>query len=351
MNYVCFRYVLILFYSSIFLIGCSNFKKEDNNRGKDNSTSSMYDIDNLEIDTLLLKRDTVSMKTHRLFPVHEYVFDYTHPQFPSIRKEYVAMISGFVTDGKGHFYIAGGSPIRLVCYDGTKKEYDIELSEAISNYAIMKLYGDSIIFVEESAKSLAKVCKDGSGKVKHYQLPLETQDSIIGGRFNNDNIELTIFDTSVKCTSHEDYKRNISSCLISLSTLCFVTDSLDNGEQKWFLTDSARNIIGSYNYFGKYNSINIYYSYNEESLSLGSVALVDEHGNLLINSSLQNLPKTPTFCGSEEHEGEFYTENMFHLYNYHFFLSGYDSDSGTMTILDYDISPLYKIAKRKMINE
>lgn len=72
-------------------------------------------------------------------PTHTYTFCYTDSDFPSANKEYKAIICGFDTDGKGRFYIAGGNPIRLVCYYGTKKEYDILLSDAISNLAIMNL--------------------------------------------------------------------------------------------------------------------------------------------------------------------------------------------------------------------
>lgn len=335
-NFTAIKYinvVLTLVLYSLLTLGC---KRLDN-------TNNTFNKSKISKNTVLakIKNINASEQTDTLYPLHEYTFDYTDSHFPSTNKEHIAMIKGFETDGKGRFYIAGGNPIRLVCYNGLKKEYDILLSNATSNYGIMKLHGDTIFFVEESSKTLAKVCKNGTGRVKHIALPIENEDSIIDGWLDTNKIDLCLINKNVPQDSYEDIEKNKHWYTISLSKE-ETNDLTDISEENYsVLSNQITDNLNGYNCLGVYNSMLIYILYEIENVSLGGIALVDKKGNLTSKFALAKLPPTPTLCGSEEHEGDFYTLNLFHIKDFHLFLSGFDSNLGTITILDYDIKSVF----------
>lgn len=205
--------------------------------------------------------------------------------------------------------------------------------------------GDSVLFVEESKKTLAKVCKDGTGEVKHYLLPIADHDSIVGGSIDGDSIYLTLFDLEGGFEDYDDNQEKMRICQISLTTFDYTINTLIPDETEETMEDSIKSIIDFFNCYGNYKSMYLYYRYEKELISTGEIALLSEDGHLVSKSILKGLPPTPTFCGTSEYEGDFYSGNLFRIKNFHFFLSGYDPDLGTMSILEYNILPLYETVR------
>lgn len=324
--------IILALACSLIFLGC---KKSVRNISDDKTE----DVVSLHDDYEETEKVNVSAESDSLYPVNTYTFLYTDESFPSVRKQHLALISGFETDGHGRFYIAGGKPIRLVCYNGIEPEYDIILSNAESNRGIMKLCEDTILFVEESTMSLAKVSKDGTGAVEHYPLPIEAKDSIVDGWIGEDSLYLTLYDTKAKCESHEDHIRNTHKCTILLSDRCVTSNSVY--EPYPYLSDTSRGILEYDRYYGINQSMHFFYRYDQELTSWGRVSLVDKKGNLANMLYLAGLSPLPTCCCSHKIEGEYPTHNLYRLRDNHFFMSTYDRDKGTITIMDYDLDPLY----------
>ena len=55
-----------------------------------------------------------------------------------------ALIKGWDTDGKGHFYVVGGSLCRLVGYQDTTMLYTRKLEPYRGYSGLVKLVGDSV---------------------------------------------------------------------------------------------------------------------------------------------------------------------------------------------------------------
>ncbi len=288
-------------------------------------------------------RNPIGETPDSLLPVHVYTFNYSDPSFPC-EPEGGAMIKGFDTDGNGRLYITGGKPIRLACYNRQHKEYDIVITNSICNHAIMSLYGDSILFVEEDFRSLAILPKDGKGEVLHFDLPLKETDSIISGVFWGKDLELEVHDNSIKTHNHEEFEENTQVYMFSsLSSwrkkTCVDTASLLNPQE--FLSDEAKKKLEFYSYKGLYHDMYIFYRHE---LFLGDIALVDKTGHIRAEASLARIPPINTCCGEDDHIGWYTSANLYRVKGYSFFLSAYDSKEETISFLEYDLKPLYNFA-------
>lgn len=278
-----------------------------------------------------------------LSPINKYTFVYTDSLFPSRTRTH-PLLAGFDTDGEGRLYIAGGTPVRLVCYNGEEKEYDIVISEAITNDAIMALVGDSVLLVEENLRSLAKIHKDGLGEVKHYPLPIEPKDSITYGYIDDDTIRLGLFDTSVEYHNYEERIRNEHCCCISISSFEMTPSASSLWPRPRYdgrLIPTAEESLPGFCVYGAYRSLILYYRHDIEEVSKASVALVDCDGNLKAVASLKDVPHSPTIASSHEIEGGFPSVNLYRLKGDHFFMSAFEFDDETISVLEYDLKPLY----------
>ena len=96
-------------------------------------------------------------------------------------------ISGFDTDGKGTFYLAGGCPLRVSCFKGTELQWRREVSDAATTRGLFRLRGDSLYLVQDVRRELIILSKDGKGDVRHVPLPV---DSVSKGYMRPDCIVL-----------------------------------------------------------------------------------------------------------------------------------------------------------------
>ena len=276
--------------------------------------------------------------------VHVYTFNYSDPSFPC-EPEGGAMIKGFDTDGNGRLYIAGGSPVRIACYNGQNKEFDAVISYSACNHAIMSLQGDSILFVEESVRRIAVLPKDGTGDVRHYNLPLKETDSIMSGAFRGSDLELEVYDSSSQAHSHEEFEKNTYVCLFpaqgswAKKKMCDGTTRLQNPRE--FLSGEAKEKLECYSYKGLYHGMHLFYRHE---LFLGDIALVDKAGHIRAEASFAQMPPINTCCGEDEHIGWYSSPNLYRVKGYSFFLSAYDSKEKTISFLEYDLKPLYDFA-------
>lgn len=83
-------------------------------------------------------------------------------------------LSGFDTDGKGTFWFAGGSPLRVSCFKGTKLQWRREVSAESTKLALFRLCGDSLYLAHDMNRELIVLSKDGSGTVRHTKLPVDS---------------------------------------------------------------------------------------------------------------------------------------------------------------------------------
>lgn len=275
-----------------------------------------------------------------LSPKHVYTFDYADSSFPC-EPEGGAMIKGFDTDGNGRLYIAGGNPIRLVCYDRQHKAYDRTFTDATCNNAIMSLYGDSILFMEESLRRLTILSASSGEVIQRYNLPLAATDSIMSGVFIDGNLELEVHDNSIETDSYEAFTENTHVFSIPAPDWDTKTERAGGPKPKDFLTDEAKSVLENYDYKGLHHGMHLFYRHE---LFLGDIALVDKSGNVRINKSLKGVPPINTCCGEDEHIGWFSSANLYRVKGYSFFLSAYDDKDKTISFLEYDLKPLYEIA-------
>ena len=321
-------HILLVLASAIILCGCS--QREKGTAGQGSMQQAEHERQSSELSDSLL-------------PVQVYVFNYSDPSFPC-EPEGGAMIKGFDTDGNGRLYIAGGSPIRLACYNGQEKQYDVVISDAKSNDAIMSLQGDSILFVEESVRRIAVLSKDGTGDVRHYNLPLKETDSIMNGAFRGGDLELEAYDNSVVAHNHEEFTKNTHVYLFPAQgswgkKICDDTARLQNPWE--FFSDEANEKLELYSYKGLYHGMHLFYRHE---LYLGDIALVDKSGHIRAEASFAQMPPINTCCGEDEHIGWFSSGNLYRVKGYSFFFSAYDSKEETISFLEYDLKPLYDLA-------
>ena len=303
-----------------------------------------------------------------LMPVHVYTFDYSDPSFPnSIESKWGAMIKGFDTDGEGRLYIAGGVPIRLVCYNEQQKEYDVVISNDTigdGDHAIMALMGDSVLYVEEGLNRLAILSKDGTGEVRYHDLPLQETDSITDGRFFNESLVLYVHDGSEEARRREEsssdhfrfeYRKNIHSCEVfppAWNEREAVWDARkisywdpfhdDNYDGDRFTFDGKW-----YDYLGTYHGMHLYFFYDLGDIPC-FIALVDDEQNVKAKTRLAQRPFIDITCGSEEHWGSYSSINLYRLKGYSFFFGGYELDTPTISFLEYDLKPLFDKANASL---
>ena len=329
---------IILILGVSLLLGCS---RRGNDVAKQHSSQANIQSKSLQPERGNLEEEVLDS----LFPLHIYTFDYSDPSFPC-EPEGGAMIKGFDTDGNGRLYIAGGNPIRLACFKGQDKEFDIVISNSKCNHAMMSLHGDSILFVEEDLRSLAILPKDGKGEVLHFDLPLKKTDSIMGGVFRGKELELEVHDNGSQAHSHDEFVKKTHVYTFSSRSswnrkTCIDTACLQNPQE--FLSVDAKEKLEYFSYKGKYHGMHLFYRHE---LFLGDIALVDNAGHIRAEASLALLPPINTCCGEDDHIGWYTSANLYRVKGYSFFLSAYDSKEETISFLEYDLKPLYNFANK-----
>ncbi len=93
-------------------------------------------------------------------------------------------LSGFDTDGKGTFYFAGGEPLRVSCFKGTKFQWRREVSKAGTTCALFRMHGDSLYLVQNVTHELIVLSKDGKGDVRRVKLPVDSiKDGVLHDKY------------------------------------------------------------------------------------------------------------------------------------------------------------------------
>lgn len=93
-------------------------------------------------------------------------------------------LSGFDTDGKGTFYFAGGEPLRVSCFKGTKFQWRREVSKAGTTCALFRMHGDSLYLVQNVTHELIALSKDGKGDVRRVKLPVDSiKDGVLHDKY------------------------------------------------------------------------------------------------------------------------------------------------------------------------
>lgn len=309
-----------------------------------------------------------------LLPMHTYTFNSDAPSFPNSNDpKYSPKIKGFDTDGKGRLYIAGGRPIRLVCYNGQQKEYDIVISNDTTgdhDHAIMALMGDSILYVEEGLNRLTILSKDGTGEVRHHDLPLKETDSITHGQFFDESLVLYVHDSSKEALRREysghfiaEYRKNMHSCEFFPPAWNghgavwdgrkirywdpFHDDSYDRND---ISSDTGIDIDGrKYDYLGKYHGMHLFFAFSIGDKHPCLIALLDDERTVKAKTRLVGRQSLYSLsCGSWGGEGLYSSVNLYRLKGHRFYFGGFDYDTKAISFLEYDLKPLFNHANTNL---
>ena len=80
------------------------------------------------------------------------------------------LLSGFDVTDDGFVYLAGGTPLRLACFDGPKVVFNKKVDEINLSSVFLKVRGDSVYLWNNEHASLVRVHKSGEGLVDRVPL-------------------------------------------------------------------------------------------------------------------------------------------------------------------------------------
>ena len=260
-------------------------------------------------------------------------------------------ISGFDTDCKGTFWFAGGNPLRVSCFKGTKLQWRREVSDGLTKLALFRLRGDSLYMVHNMKRELIVMSKDGSGSVRHTKLPV---DSIKDGVMHESHFVLKSNELKYKILG--DYYDlsffNYDGTLLWKDTVDYemmnkqmkpAPDYYDQNTRDEYGTRIAEYINPNVNYKGKFYSTDLYTRgltfYLNTDMEGKPMIKEYEWGNLFgltlddeywphpaFNDMTDGIASTD-FCDSSIFRGT-------HLY-YIFYLNPH------FTVLDFDIEKIF----------
>lgn len=87
------------------------------------------------------------------------------------------LLSGFDVTDDGFIYLAGGTPLRLACFDGPKVVFNKKIDEINSSSVFLKVRGDSVYLWNNEHASLVRVHKSGEGPVDRVPLLMSENQS------------------------------------------------------------------------------------------------------------------------------------------------------------------------------
>lgn len=87
------------------------------------------------------------------------------------------LLSGFDVSDDGLIYLAGGTPLRLACFDGAKVVFNKNINEINSSSVFLKVRGDSVYLWNNELASLVRVHKSGAGPVDRVPLLMRENQS------------------------------------------------------------------------------------------------------------------------------------------------------------------------------
>ena len=97
------------------------------------------------------------------------------------------MVCGFETDGKGWFWFAGGEPLEVACFEGTKQVWRRAIPECVAKKGMMQLHGDSLYIVDDVHHALYVLQAGGRGDVRRTPISYPASAGkarITGGSFS-----------------------------------------------------------------------------------------------------------------------------------------------------------------------
>lgn len=308
--------------------------------------------DSLECDSLTSKANDVKynngtrfsqywMESDSIYASKVYEFNYTDGVFPCQDDCY---IKGLDTDGNGKFYIAGGNPIRVVCYKGTKYLWSREISRDTGCcHGYFHLVGDSLYFIEETYRKVLRLHKDGAGDIETFTLSsIPANDSIEGNGMMSDDgyVILTMG------RNRNYYKYKYPAELVDYIERPDLT-RLDISVRPEDCT------VKVYCRAGRYNGWLVYSSYRDDDDAVYDPDCGEEPGTVItLSADTANLKffiQFPVgglpFYSTKATAG--YSSILFDAFrNGKLFYSGYDIPSKTFQIHEFDIDSLLKIIYR-----
>ena len=329
----------------MYLLFCSCQKKTTDNSVltpmQDTATANAAICTEQADTNIVLKHDTV-------YPIRTWGFNYKDGIFPCEYRDGGVVIRGFDTDWNGRFYIAGDYPVRVVCYNGTTLEFNRVISTSKGNSATFKLIGDSIWFLEEESHSVLSMHKSGSGIINHYTLPaIQEEDIIHYGEFREKNFIIYTEHPIVHQSCNDNnanfffhlYKypaKDIKKISHPDSTL-YYEDIINHFPRE------ASNSFGC-DFYKKINDRQIIRFTHQNRFA--SVMFLENDSNLIYDVILGNIPPSHTCCdydtyslNGERHFVGNACNDMYRLNDYKFIFTGYNMETKTFHIMEYDLDP------------
>ena len=301
-------------------------------------------------------------------PVMRWRFNLADGTFPHIRYGRRIIIKGLETDGRGTFYVMGGSPSRLVCYRDTLLLYSRRLEDFHSNLSLIRLVGDSLWIVEENLHRIVRVSCHGTGDIERYDIPLDSSSCIVYGKMTQTGYTLLTqryyhkgqiisldsldgfvdFDAREYGEPGEWYedgdieKMNASRRYYRLDYPARMMEERDFPESDYplypHIDDSLRrgSYIVYYHYIDRYRSWRVYAGYWPDGYSY--VALTDDDGRLLCKREMADVP----YCQTDDNENAYggYAGNRFLVRGNYLFTIGNTPGVEKVEILAFDLREL-----------
>ena len=261
-------------------------------------------------------------------------------------------LSGFEADGKGTFWFAGGNPLRVSCFKGTKLQWRRKVSDSNTKFAMFRLRGDSLYLVHDQKRELIVIDKNGKGDVRHIKLDL---DSLADGKMYNkyfviQGVELSVPTYGIYSVSYFNYDGRlllndtvdvnfINSVMSPLPRI--MSDKLfDIGDENFRFMDYKGNYRG-YSFYdegtrmfldcGSMDEKDVTYEFN--------LTEADKYFDIFPFNAITDI--TDNRCHPESYPGTYILRGT------HYYYVGYNK-SGRLTVVDMDLDKMFpKIANRE----
>ena len=86
----------------------------------------------------------------------------------------ILFMSGFSVTDNDVFYFAGGKPLSIVCFKGTKKVYQREIDTLPTKISMFKVIKDSVYLVNDQNLTLYRMHKNGQGTINKIKLNIDS---------------------------------------------------------------------------------------------------------------------------------------------------------------------------------
>ena len=85
----------------------------------------------------------------------------------------ILFMSGFSVTDNDVFYFAGGKPLSIVCFKGTKKVYQRDIDTLPTKISMFKVIKDSVYLVNDQNLTLYRMHKNGQGTINKIKLNID----------------------------------------------------------------------------------------------------------------------------------------------------------------------------------